>query len=682
MGISSNDSYPVDEDQSLTVAAPGILDNDTDVEGNTLTAVKVSDPAHGALTLNSDGSFSYIPNADFNGADSFSYQANDGTINSNIATVNITVTPVNDAPVITGQADLSTPEDTALTITLNNLTVTDPDNTYPTDFSLTVQSGTNYTLVGNTLTPAADFNGTLTVPVIVNDGAADSDIYNLTVTVGTANDAPVITESDPQAVSMSEDSLPTAFDLTLHAMDAEADTLTWSIFSAASNGTATASGTGTSKVIGYTPTPNYTGSDSFVVQVSDGNGGTDTITVNVTITRVNDAPVAQDQSVTTAEDTPVDITLDAMDVDGDTLTYTVITPPSHGALSGTAPHLTYTPAANYNGPDIFIYTANDGAMTSNVATVSIMVAPVNDAPVAVDDAYTADYETLLSISAPGVLGNDTDVDSASLSAVVVTNPAHGLLVLNADGSFTYTPSAGYSGADSFTYQASDGQASSNVATVALTVRPPDVIFKDGFESGNLTTWSGALTDGGHLSVSPSAALVGSQGLQGVISDNNSLYVTDATPNAESRYRVRFYFDPNSISMADGDAPTIFNAYDALGNVVARILLCYNRGYQLYAGLRSDGGAWTNTSYYNFSDAPHYFELDWQAATGAEANDGSLTLWIDGVQKSNLIGIDNDTRRVDYVRLGAVSGIGATTRGTFYFDAFESRRQTLIGPEPL
>src|SRR5262249_48608969 len=143
--------------------------------------------------------------------------------------------------------------------------------------------------------------------------------------------------------------------------------------------------------------------------------------------------------------------------------------PAHGTLSGTAPNVTYTPAANYNGADSFTFKANDGALDSNVATVAITVTAVNDAPVAANDSYTTPEDTALPEPAPGVLGNDTDIDSMPLTAVVVAGPAAGGLMLNAAGSLTYTPAANYNGPDSFTYKANDGTLDSNVATVAITV---------------------------------------------------------------------------------------------------------------------------------------------------------------------------------------------------------------------
>ena len=181
---------------------------------------------------------------------------------------------------------------------------------------------------------------------------------------------------------MSEDGAPTAFDLTLHATDGDVgDTLTWSISTPASNGTASASGTGASQVIGYTPTANYNGSDSFVVQVSDGNGGTDTITVNVTIEAVNDAPICSSVILTTNEDVAGEATPDCTDVDtGDTLTYSIVDQGTNGDVSVVAGKLSYTPDFNYNGPDTFTYKANDGTVDSNTATVNVTVTPVNDPP--------------------------------------------------------------------------------------------------------------------------------------------------------------------------------------------------------------------------------------------------------------------------------------------------------------
>src|SRR5207245_544716 len=129
----------------------------------------------------------------------------------------------------------------------------------------------------------------------------------------------------------------------------------------------------------------------------------------------------------------------------------------------------YTPAANFNGRDTFTYTIGDGHGATGTATVVVIVNPVNDAPVAADDAYTAQQGTILTVAAPGVLANDVDVDRDALTATLASGPSHGSVVLGADGVFTYTADAGFTGQDRFSYQANDGQALSNVAAVAFSV---------------------------------------------------------------------------------------------------------------------------------------------------------------------------------------------------------------------
>ncbi len=133
-------------------------------------------------------------------------------------------------------------------------------------------------------------------------------------------------------------------------------------------------------------------------------------------------------------------------------------------------------------------------------------------------------------------------------------------------------------------------------------------------------------------------------------------------------------------MTSGDAHFIFKGFVGTSTEVLRVEFRQSAGtYQLRASLLDDGTTWINTNWFTLSDAPHFVELDWRAATATGANNGGLTLWIDGTQQVDLNGIDNDTRRIDRARLGALTGIDTGTRGTYYFDAFESRRQSYIGP---
>jgi len=167
-------------------------------------------------------------------------------------------------------------------------------------------------------------------------------------------------------------------------------------------------------------------------------------------------------------------------------------------------------------------------------------------------------------------------------------------------------------------------------------------------------------------------------MQVIINDTTNMYTIDDTPNAEPYYRARFYFDPNSISMVDSSAHYIFVGYDAnaVFNMDFRV---FGGSYQIRLRQQNDSFSTSSTAWVTISDAPHFIEMEWWAATAVGANNGGVTLWVDGVQAGSLSGLDNDTRRIDQVRFGAASGIDAGTLGTYYLDAFESRRQTYIGP---
>ncbi|CAN5548035.1 hypothetical protein BH10CHL1_BH10CHL1_12300 [soil metagenome] len=226
----------------------------------------------------------------------------------------------------------------------------------------------------------------------------------------------------------------------------------------------------------YTPALDYVGADGFRYILTNKLNLTDMAIVTITVANVNDAPVAIDDTATTIEEQPSTLAVLANDSDVDSgaiLSLTAVGTPAHGSavISGTT-QIVYTPDLNFAGSDNFTYTVTDGDLTAT-ATVTVLVTNVNDTPVATDQSYRAILEKVLSVSAPGVLSNASDVDADQLTALLVTGPSNGSLTLNADGSFIYTPNASYKGPDSFTYKANDGIVDSDVATISLTVTEPD-----------------------------------------------------------------------------------------------------------------------------------------------------------------------------------------------------------------
>ena len=193
----------------------------------------------------------------------------------------------------------------------------------------------------------------------------------------------------------------------------------------------------------------------------------------------NSAPVATADSYSTPRNTTLTVAAPGVlandtDADGDSLTAIKVSDPAHGTVTlGATGSISYVPTSGYSGPDSFTYKANDGTADSTTVTVSLTVnAPGNSAPVATADSYSTPRNTTLTVAAPGVLANDTDADGDSLTAIKVSNPAHGTVTLGATGSISYVPTSGYSGPDSFTYKANDGTADSTTVTVSLTVTAP------------------------------------------------------------------------------------------------------------------------------------------------------------------------------------------------------------------
>jgi VCBS repeat-containing protein len=478
--VPVNDQYTTAEDTPLTIDAPGVLTNDTDVDGDALSSILVNPPQFGTVTLGPDGGLIYTPNANFNGVDGFSYLANDGSADSDAAAVTITVTPVNDAPAGTADA-YTTDEDTPLVVkAVQGVLANDSDVDGDPMTATLVTGPTNGTLTLNAdgsfnYAPNANFNGTDSFVYSAGDGTLSSEATTVSLTINPANDAPV---SAADSYTTDEDT-PLTIDATTGVLandsDTDGDPMTATLITGPTNGTLTLNSDGS---FNYAPNANFNGADSFVYSAGDGTLSSDATTVSLTINPVNDAPVTAADEYHTSEDAA--LTIDATagvlandsDVDGDALTAALVTGPTSGTLTlNPDGSFNYVPNANFNGSDSFTYQANDGTIATDPTTVTIDVCPANDAPTTADDSYSLDQGTTLTVDAlTGVLANDSDIDGDALSASVVTGPANGSLSLNPDGSFSYTPNATFSGTDSFVYGASDGSLTTQ-STVTLTVNP-------------------------------------------------------------------------------------------------------------------------------------------------------------------------------------------------------------------
>jgi VCBS repeat-containing protein len=481
--IALPESFEINEDQALLVAAPGLLGNDSDVPADVLSAVEHTAPAHGTLQLNGDGSLTYTPDADFNGGDSFVYQAmdDDGGL-SDPTTVTITVLPVNDAPSFVAGPNVQVQEDAGAQLIAGwagsvsagpadesgQSLVFDVQVDDPSLFSVQPVLSLDGQL---SFTPAPDAFGTAVVTVTLSDdggterGGVDASAPRVfTISIGPVNDRPV---AQSQVVETDED---VAIAGMLTAIDVDDDDLIFQKFGPGPiNGTLLLNDDGS---FVYTPNADFNGVDGFGFVVFDGQVFSTFATVQINVLPVNDAPLAVDDVYMAIEDTPLPVFFGFLgvlandsDVDGDSLSAILDTGPAHGALNfapdGT---FTYTPAADFAGMDSFSYHAFDGQLPSNVATVTVNVQNENDLPVADAAVFDLDEDTVLEEQVTAF-----DADGDMLTYHVLVGPAFGDLIMNADGSFSYTPDMNYFGDDAFQFFASDAVGDGSIATVNLQI---------------------------------------------------------------------------------------------------------------------------------------------------------------------------------------------------------------------
>ncbi|UAJ14026.1 tandem-95 repeat protein [Aquirufa lenticrescens] len=571
--IATNENTPV-SGNVLTTGTP-----DSDADGNTLTITQftingitynpgdvANIPGKGSITMNANGSYTFTPTASYSGAVPYlDYTLSDGNGGSDVGRLTITVNPVNDAPLATDDIVRMNQNTTVTGNILTNDADVDGNTLTVTGYTIAGVTGpvigTTFAIAGKGwITINADGSYTFisdpsysgTIPIItytISDGQGGTDTGDLDIFVAPVNANPVAVDD----VNSTQEDTPVSGNVRSNDTDAETSNASlvvtqysFTVISGNSSTTYTYPAGSTNVIPGagtlvmnadgtytFTPFPNYNGIvPTITYTISDGNGGTDTGTLDINVTAMNDSPIAvNDDNKTTPEDTPVTVNVLANDSDidgGNTVltvtqftiagingsfsTSSIATIPGIGTVTLTPTgDLTFTPFANYNGPvPTITYTVSDGVAT-NTANVNIAVTPVNDLPVVTNETLTTPENT--AITGLSVLTNDTDVETATASLTITQITVSGVtytagsiveltgigsVIVNANGTYTFTPNRGYFGTvPVITYAVSDGNGGVTSGTLSITVTPvndPPVVApetvnmqEDAVATGNLLT---------------------------------------------------------------------------------------------------------------------------------------------------------------------------------------------------
>jgi Ca2+-binding RTX toxin-like protein len=469
--LANADTVSTDEDTPLVLAPAELLANDVDDEGDVLSIMEVGDAVNGTVSLDDAGNVVFTPTANYSGPASFTYTVEDGQGGSSTATVIVNVAPGNASPVAVGES-VTAAEDVPLVLAPAALLGNDADADGDALTIVAVGNAVHGTVAlsgGNVVfTPAANYNGPANFSYTVSDGQGGTSTATVDVDVVAVNDAPV-TVDDPVAAVEDTPLVLTPASLLANDGDVDGDALTIIGVGSASHGTVALDG---GNVV-FTPAADDSGPASFTYTIDDGQGGTSTATVNVTVAAANDAPVAANNSVNSTEDTPLVLSAASLlandnDVDGDSLVITGVGNAAHGTVALDGGNVVFTPEANYAGAASFTYTVSDGQGGTSTATVDVNVVAVNDAPIATNDSVDAAEDTPLVLTPAMLVENDGDVDGNSLTITGVGNASHGTVALNG-GNVVFTPASNYSGPAGFTYTVSDGQGGTSTATVSVNV---------------------------------------------------------------------------------------------------------------------------------------------------------------------------------------------------------------------
>lgn len=491
--VAGGETASGDEDNALLFTAASLLANDSDVDsavdGDLLRITRVGLAEHGQVFLQADGTVRFVPDANYNGPARFSYWVGDrdpaqiaaGQGYETVATVSLTVLPVNDLPVVTDET-LGSDEDVVLDIHPALLLANDTDVDVASNGQVltisavgSAQHGSIALLPDGTLrfTPEANYFGAAGFSYTVNDGHGGQVTGQVVVNLAPVNDAPDVLG---ETVSFNEDEIQTITQSQLLANDSDVDNphaaLRIVAVDNATHGLVALSPDGS---IRFAPDADYFGPAQFTYTVSDGAGGFAVGTASLDIAPVNDAPRLAGENTTLDEDTQARFSIAALltnDTDVDNLhselAITAAGNASNGSVQIVAGEIVFTPTLNFHGVASFTYTVSDGVGGSSQASVSLTFTPVNDAPVANSELVWGKRNVSYTLSQAALLANDTDVETpGNLQISAISNVQNGTAILHANGSVSFTPQAGYAGRGSFDYLVRDPDGATSTATAQI-----------------------------------------------------------------------------------------------------------------------------------------------------------------------------------------------------------------------
>lgn len=444
--VVENDSESMDEDSSITSSVAG---NDSDIDSETLEYTLITGPLNGELTLNLDGSYTYVPNENFFGQEIIDYSVSDLEGATVDGTLTITVNPINDLPIVEDEL-FEIDEDTELLadVSFNDSDVENASLNYtfnPSETSGQFISSANGDF---SYTPDENFFGIITIPYQACD---ESDCVDgiLTIEVISVNDLPsavdggfeIDEDSDlnENLSSFVTDADDTEFNFQLMAMSAE-------------GGDVVLNSDGSFEFI---PDTDFFGEFNFVYEACDLQDACDNATISIQVNPVNDPPVAQNDFASVDEDGVLNISVtdNDSDIDDAELDCEILVDAQNGTVElSPLGQLTYTPNADFYGVEVITYTLCDSQGACSEATVEITTHPINDAPVAFDD----EIGVLMNETLNGtVANNDFDIDSETLTFEIVTDVSNGVLTFFSNGNYTYSPSIDYVGFETVVYQLCD-----------------------------------------------------------------------------------------------------------------------------------------------------------------------------------------------------------------------------------